>query len=121
GSGGMLAVLARQFPEAVFFGRDLSDHAVELTGRRKTGATLTKGSVNQLPFSDGQFDFVLSLDVLTNRGVDGRLAVQECNRVLRTGGQLIVNVAALDFLRGSHDVAVDADRRYNWSQMRKLL
>ena len=121
GSGGMLATLARRFPAASFVGMDLSEHAIKLTTRRATGATLTTGSINQLPFPDSQFDFVLSLDVLTNRGVDDHAALREACRVLRSGGELIVNVAALDFLRGSHDVAVDADRRYTRPQLAALL
>ena len=121
GSGGMLAALARRFPAASLVGMDLSEHAIELTARRATGATLAAGSVNQLPFPDSRFDFVLSLDVLTNRGVNDRAALREAHRVLRSGGGLVVNVAALDFLRGSHDVAVDADRRYTRPQLAALL
>jgi ubiquinone/menaquinone biosynthesis C-methylase UbiE len=121
GSGGMLAALARRFPSASLAGMDLSEHAIELTARRATGATLAAGSVNQLPFPNSQFDFVLSLDVLTNRGVDDQIALREAYRVLQSGGELIVNVAALDFLRGSHDVAVDADRRYTRRQLAALL
>lgn len=121
GSGGMLAALACRFPSAAFVGMDLSEHAIELTARRATGATLAAGSVNQLPFLNSQFDFVLSLDVLTNRGVDDHAALREAHRVLQSGGELIVNVAALDFLRGSHDVAVDADRRYTRPQLAALL
>jgi hypothetical protein len=34
---------------------------------------------------------------------------------------LIVNVAALDFLKGDHDVAVDVDRRYTRPQLSALL
>ena len=121
GSGGMLASLARQFPSAAFVGMDVSEHAVKLTAARLTGASLTTGNVNQLPFPDSCFDYVLSLDVLTNKGVDDRVALCECYRVLRPGGELLVNVAALDFLRGSHDIAVDADRRYTRSRMAALL
>ena len=121
GSGGMLAAVARQFPSAKLTGMDVSEHAVELTAGRETGATLTTGSVNHLPFRDSQFDVVLSLDVLTNRGVNDLDALRECHRVLRPDGELILNVAALDFLRGSHDVAVDADRRYVRSQLAALL
>lgn len=121
GSGGMLAALARRFSSAVLVGMDLSDHGLALTARRGTGATLVPGNVNQLPFPNSQFDFVLSLDVLTNRGVDDQVALREAHRVLRSGGELIVNVAALAFLQGSHDVAVDADRRYTRSQLVALL
>ncbi len=121
GSGGMLAVLASQFPSAVLTGTDVSGHAIELTADRQTGATLATGNVNRLPFGNSEFDYVLSLDVLTNRGVDDRAALTEVHRVLKKGGHLIINLAALDFLRGSHDVAVDADRRYTRSQLAILL
>ena len=121
GSGGMLAVLARRFPSAVLAGMDVSGRAIELTANRNTGASLTMGNVNQLPFGNSEFDFVLSLDVLTNRGVDDRTALREAHRVLKAGGHLIINLAALDFLRGSHDIAVDADRRYTRSQLDILL
>jgi SAM-dependent methyltransferase len=77
--------------------------------------------VNQLPFGDSEFDFVVSLDVLTNRGVDDKAALHEVHRVLKADGYLIINLAALDFLRGSHDVAVDANRRYTRSQLATLL
>jgi ubiquinone/menaquinone biosynthesis C-methylase UbiE len=121
GSGGMLAALVRQFPSAVLTGMDVSEHGIAITAQRKTGATLTTGNVNQLPFGNSAFDYVLSLDVLTNRGVDDRAALQEVHRVLKVGGHLIINLAALDFLRGSHDVAVDADRRYTRAQLAVLL
>src|SRR5438477_458038 len=53
--------------------------------------------------------------------MDETLAIHEAHRVLRPGGTLILNVAALEFLRGVHDCAVDADRRYTQRQLRELL
>ena len=53
--------------------------------------------------------------------MDDQAALRESYRVLHSGGELIINVAALDFLRGSHDVAVDADRRYTRPQLAVLL
>jgi hypothetical protein len=41
--------------------------------------------------------------------------------VLRRGGRLILNVAALDFLKGAHDCAVGANRRYTRRQVQALL
>jgi SAM-dependent methyltransferase len=77
--------------------------------------------VDALPFPDNSFDFVLSLDVLVSVGLDDSLAVHEACRVLRPGGRLILNVAALEFLKGAHDRAVDADRRYTRRQVQALL
>ena len=117
----MLKVLRQKFPAADLTGVDRSSHAVELTAARETGAKLGVASVEELPFPENSFDFVVSLDVLTAIGLDDSLAVHEFHRVLRPGGRLILNLAALEFLKGAHDRAVDADRRYSKRQLRALL
>jgi SAM-dependent methyltransferase len=121
GSGGMLAALRRQFPRAELTGIDESEHALALCRARDLGAHLLRAGVHELPFPAGAFDFVLSLDVWTNAGVDDALAAHETHRVLRPGGKLILNLAAFDFLKGAHDEAVDAVRRYTRPQVRALL
>jgi SAM-dependent methyltransferase len=100
---------------------DQSGHALELTAERETGAKLISASVHELPFPENSFDFVLSIDVLSAATVDDSLAIHEVHRVLRPGGRLILNVAALEFLKGAHDCAVDADRRYTRRQLQALL
>jgi len=121
GTGGMLKVVRQNFPAADLTGVDRSTHALELTAGRETGAKLIPASVQELPFPENSFDFVLSLDVLSAIGLDDSLAVHEMHRVLRPGGRLVLNVAALEFLKGAHDCAVDADRRYTRRQLRTLL
>jgi ubiquinone/menaquinone biosynthesis C-methylase UbiE len=121
GTGGMLNVVRQKFPAADLAGVDQSTHALELTAARKTGAKLTSASVHELPFPGNSFDFVLSLDVLSSVGLDDSLAVREAHRVLRPAGRLILNVAALEFLKGAHDRAVDANRRYARRQLQALL
>ena len=121
GTGGMLKAVRQKFPAANLTGVDQSSHALEVTAARETGAKLLPASVQELPFPDNTFDFVLSLDVLSSVGLDDSLALHEAHRVLRTGGRLILNVAALEFLKGAHDCAVDADRRYSRRQLQALL
>ena len=121
GTGGMLKAVRQKFPAANLTGVDQSTHALELTAARETGAKLLPASVQELPFPDNSFDFVLSLDVLSAIGLDDSLAAHEMHRVLRPGGRLVLNVAALEFLKGAHDCAVDADRRYNRRQLQALL
>lgn len=122
GSGGMLAKLRAEFPQADLTGIDESEHAIELCRQRNTGAQLHQAGVHELPFADGAaFDVVLSLDVWVNAGVDDALAAHETHRVLRPGGRLILNLAAFEFLRGAHDEAVGAVRRYTRPQVRALL
>ena len=59
--------------------------------------------------------------MLAFRGVDEQGAIGEMYRVLRPGGWLLMNVPAFDFLRGSHDAAVDQVRRYTRPQLTALL
>jgi ubiquinone/menaquinone biosynthesis C-methylase UbiE len=121
GSGGMLAALRRKFPQAELTGIDASEHGIRLTADRDLGARLLPANVHELPFPAESFDVVLSLDVWVNEGVDDALAAHETHRVLRPEGKLILNVAALEFLKGAHDKAVGADRRYTRPQVRALL
>ena len=121
GTGGMLARIRQHFTQAKLTGIDLSESGLELTRQRETGAELLRASTNRLPFPEAEFDVVLSLDVLAFRGVDEQGAIGEMYRVLRPGGSLLMNVPAFDFLRGSHDAAVDQVRRYTRPQLTALL
>ena len=121
GSGGMLARLRKHFPAASLTGMDFVPRALELTRERNIGAELVQGRADDLPFEDSSFDVVLSLDVIVLHGIDDRAAISEMHRVLRPGGNLIVNVAAFDFLRGSHDTATNMARRYTRSRLSRLL
>lgn len=75
---------------------------------------LAQASVTAIPFAGESFDVVTSFDVLyALQPGDARQAVREMARVLKPGGALIVNVAALDMLRGGHAVLAEEVRRYN--------
>lgn len=121
GTGGMLAHLRAAFPEATLTAMDFGERALELTGERRLGAELVRGSTDEMPFADEQFDVVLSLDVIVLHGIDDAKAMREMHRVLRPGGQLIMNVAAFDFLRGSHDAATNMARRYTRPRLAHLM
>ena len=117
----MLAQLREKFSQATLVGLDVSEHALALTKARNLDAELVKGSANQLPFEDAAFDVLLSLDVVCHRSVNDRDALREMHRILRSDGMLIINLPAFEFLRGSHDVAVDTARRYTRPQLARLL
>ena len=121
GTGGMLEAVRRSFPQAELTALDYSERAVELTLQRNTGACVVRASVNDIPFPDASFDFVLAIDVWTSIGVDDALAAHEAYRVLRPGGKLIVNLAAFKFLRGAHDAATAVRHRYTRPEVRALL
>ena len=62
-----------------------------------------QGDIRCLPFGEGAFDLVLSLDVLAHlqRGEELR-AARELVRVARRGGLVVVRTSALDILRSRH-------------------
>jgi len=62
-----------------------------------------QGDIRCLPFENGAFDLVLSLDVIAHlpRGEEP-LAAREFARVTRPGGLVVVRTSALDCLRSRH-------------------
>jgi SAM-dependent methyltransferase len=98
-------------------------NAVGLRHARDAGlARLARASVVALPFPDRAFDLVTSFDVLyALQARDARLAMHEMARVLKPGGWLLVNVAALEVLRGGHSVLAEEVRRYDRRLLREEL
>lgn len=120
GTGGMLKAIATRFPAWQLHGLDISETACAFA-RRKAGATIQHGSVNAMPWPDGAFDVVVSLDVLASDDVDPARAVSEFRRVLKTGGLLVLNVAAYQWMLSYHDKAVGQSRRFTRRDVTALL
>jgi len=103
------------------FGFDLS--AVGLRFGHDAGRTrLARASVTAVPFPTGTFDLVTSFDVLYSLDSDDeRDAVAEMFRLTRPGGHVLVNVAAMKMLHGDHSVLSRERRRYNRTDLERLL
>jgi SAM-dependent methyltransferase len=87
-------------------------------GERKTA----QASVASLPFAGSLFDLVTSFDVIYSLPDEvERAAVAEMFRVLKPGGYLLLNVAAMPFLHGSHSLLSSEIRRYTRPGLRALL
>jgi SAM-dependent methyltransferase len=72
-----------------------------------------QGDIRCLPFGDGEFDLVLSVDVLAHLpGGDEHPAARELARVTRRGGLVVVRTSALDMLRSRHSEFVDERQRF---------
>ena len=67
--------------------------------------------MEQIPFRSGSFDLATSFDVVHSVS-DDRTALREMSRVLKPGGYVVMNVTALDFLRGDHSDMWGERRRY---------
>lgn len=118
GTGGMLA---RLMPYGAAVGIDLAPHAVRIAQDRR-GCTAIRGSLTALPFRDDSFDAAVSLDVISDAGVDVEsAALDELHRVLKPGGRLLLNLPAFAALAGEHDVAVRTARRYTVKEARALV
>jgi ubiquinone/menaquinone biosynthesis C-methylase UbiE len=83
---------------------------------------VAQASVTDLPFGDRSFDIVTSFDVLYALPDEAeKAAVEEMFRVLKPGGHLVLNVAALQILRGNHSVLGGEVRRYSRGRLRWAL
>lgn len=89
--------------------------------RRMNVERLAQCDIAALPFPEGAFDAVVSLDVLIHfpRGGE-RDALREMARVLAPGGLLILRVAAFDCLRSRHSEFVQERQRFTRGQVVRL-
>ena len=116
---GANVLLLEKFGRA--FGFDLTWRGLEFA--REYGCNrLAHASITRIPFSSGSFDAVTAFDVLYALDEqDEAAALTEIFRVLRPGGGLIVNVAALPALRGSLSVLGAELRRSTRRRLRRVL
>ncbi|HZK88711.1 MAG TPA: class I SAM-dependent methyltransferase [Stellaceae bacterium] len=120
GTGGFLARLAREIPEARAIGLDANQTACRWAAE-KSGKPVCAGSVNALPFADAAFATIVCVDVLCHRDVDEARALAQFHRCLGAGGILILNLPAYRWLMSRHDAAVYNARRYTKRQIVGLL
>ena len=83
---------------------------------------VAQASATELPFGAEEFDLVTSFDVIYALPDElEKAAVAEMFRVLKPGGHLVLNVAALPWLRGNHSVLGGEVRRYSRPRLRWAL
>jgi SAM-dependent methyltransferase len=110
GTGANLELLGR-FGTA--YGFDMSATGLTI-GREMGRVRLARASVTATPFPAAVFDVATSFDVLYSlEDADERAAMSEMYRVLKPGGFAVINVAAMDALRGDHSVLSHEVRRYS--------
>jgi SAM-dependent methyltransferase len=118
GTGANVELLSRRGPA---FGFDRSETGLRL-GRAAGRTTIVRADVTAAPFPDAAFDLVTSFDVLYSLESDTEhAALGEMWRLTRPGGHILVNVAAMDVLRGDHSVLSRERRRYSRASLRSLV
>jgi ubiquinone/menaquinone biosynthesis C-methylase UbiE len=86
--------------------------------RTRGNSGIAQATVAKLPFPDGTFDLVTSFDVIYSLEDEVETAaIAEMFRVLRPGGFLVLNAAAMDLLKGNHSVLANEVRRYSRSSL----
>lgn len=89
---------------------------------RRHGRRLVRGDVSALPYPDAAFDLATSFDVLYSLDDETeRRALAEMYRVVKPGGIVLINAAALDLLKGSHSALANERRRYTAARLRAKL
>lgn len=109
------AVLAEIQKNRDAWGLDFSELALDF-GRERGLLNLVHGNAESLPFADGEFSAIVTLDTLEHVPDDVK-AIAEIARVLEPGGAAIINVPAFRWLWGPHDVALMHFRRYTKNEL----
>ncbi len=113
GAGGNILFL-KKFGKVT--GLDVSEDALAFS-RNKGFAALVPGRAEKLPFPDGSFDIVATLDCIEHIE-DDRSALRECGRVLKNNGALLLTAPAHRWLWSRHDEALHHMRRYTATDLR---
>lgn len=93
-----------------------------LAHARSRRRRVARGTVAALPIATASADLATSFDVLyCLPDADERAALREMARILKPGGLVLVNVAALDVLHGAHSTLTNEVRRYTKAKLRARL
>ena len=83
---------------------------------------IAQATAANLPFPNQTFDVVTSFDVIYSLDDEAEAAAfGEMFRVLRPGGFLVLNAAAMDLLKGNHSVLANEVRRYSRATLSERL
>ena len=103
------------------FGFDLTWNGLSL-GREMGRTRLARASIADIPVATETVDVATSFDVFQclPDPIEAR-AIREMWRVLKPGGHLLLNVAALSVLRGRHATLSEEVRRYTPERLREII
>jgi SAM-dependent methyltransferase len=120
GTGQNLVNISGRITEHAF-GLDVSRFVAPYWKQRGLKRTC-RGSVNHLPFRDGVFDAVMSIDVLECDDVAEHAAYAELWRTVRPNGVIVLVVPAYNWLlTKEHHQAVHASKRFTKGKLLSLL
>lgn len=116
GTGENLRFLAECFPSAKIDGFDVSEKAIAFAREKSPGADIYQSDICSPELRRKTYDIVISYDVIYIPGLsDAEQGLQAIISRINPGGLLLMNLAAYNWLRSEHDVAVHSKERYTRS------
>lgn len=107
-------------------GIDLSDRLIEMARNLVPQAKILKADIEQMPFPNDSFDFVVMVDVFPYL-LDFDKALEEVRRVLRPDGKFIVTVPNKEwilfdrYIKARKNIQPVEDHFFDFKEMRQLL
>ena len=87
---------------------------------RQRGLSVREGTADDLPFGQDEFDLLTLLDTVEHVPAEGKV-FEECRRVLRNGGKLMITGPAFMFLWSRNDIINMHQRRYTVPELKRKL
>lgn len=115
GTGGFIRRMESESTTWRICGVDHSPLACGIA-RERCAAEIKEGSVTALPYESGEFDGMVSADVLYQLEQPEQ-ALVEFHRCLKPGGIVVINVPAYRWLWSYHDEMVQSKHRFRRSEL----
>jgi len=120
GTGGALKKIRAFFPGADLVGLEYHTTSIQYL-RHLERTKIINGNINQMPCANDHFDVITLTDVLYHANINPSRCLQECFRVLKPGGHLIINVPAYQWMFSGHDKQVHSRERYTAGKLGRQL
>ncbi len=115
GAGNMMHHLAHY---GTVVGVDNNPKPLEVA--RQRGLDVREGTADALPFGANEFDLLTVLDTVEHVPAEAKV-FEECRRVLKPGGRVLITGPAFMFLWSRNDVINMHQRRYTVPELRSKL
>lgn len=119
GTGGTIKYL-KKFGFSSIYGIDKSNVAVAFCKKRGL-KNIRVSSIDKIPYENDYFDAIICMDVLYHKDIKVQKSIEELKRVLKKGGIIYFEEPSYNWLRGTHDDAIETGHRFTLKELKKNL